>query len=147
VLNRAESRRQRRAQALHRVQPGGWVAQAALRACVRNRLLHRHLVRTVGAALQQSAVRPCELSEVGYDWSPADLTLASRLITQALRPGAALVMVHCTPHGPDFPLTRDAVHEHFMGMGGEQRPLRHVHASRLTPYRLDAFERCSTPST
>lgn len=81
------------------------------------------------------------LSEVGYFWSVSDLTLASQRITQALRPGAALVLVHWTPPVHDYPLTGDAVHDHFMSLSGDQQPLQHVSASRHATYRLDVFER------
>lgn len=86
------------------------------------------------------------LSEVGYYWSLPDLRLASQRISRALRPGAALVLVHWTPPVHDYPLTGDAVHDHFMSLSGDQQPLRHVSASRHATYRLDVFERAGLPA-
>lgn len=85
------------------------------------------------------------LSEVGYYWSRTDLALAAQRITLALRPGAALVLVHWTPPVHDYPLTGDAVHEYFMGLSGDQQPLRHLDASRHASYRIDVFEKAGPP--
>jgi SAM-dependent methyltransferase len=79
------------------------------------------------------------LSEVGYYWSPEALAQAHRALTERLAPGGHLLLVHWTPHVTDYPLTGDAVHEHFLAQGPPA--LRHRHGERAERYRLDFFER------
>ena len=88
------------------------------------------------------------LSEVGYYWSAADLRWASQRIVASLRDGATLVMVHWTPVVDDYPLTGDAVHQHFLNLHTDQpashrtgqRTLHRLVAQRESTYRLDVFE-------
>lgn len=81
------------------------------------------------------------LSEVGYYWSPADLTRAADLMLAALAPGAQLLLVHWTPVVPDYPQTGDEVHEFFLQKADPAGPLRHQHGHRADKYRLDLFTR------
>jgi SAM-dependent methyltransferase len=78
------------------------------------------------------------MSEVGYYWSRDDLARAGRWMLQALRPAGSLMLVHWTPEVPDYPLTGDAVHEHFVALaaGGH---LRHLSGQRYAQFRLDLF--------
>ena len=77
------------------------------------------------------------LSEVGYYWSPRDLDRAAALIARRLLPDGHLVLVHWTPHVPDYPMTGDAVHERLLA-----RPeFRHLGGVRAATYRLDVLER------
>lgn len=85
------------------------------------------------------------VSEVGYYWSRADLTRAGVWMLQALRPVGSLVLVHWTDPVPDYPLTGDQVHEHFIGLA-EGGALRHRHGETHPRYRLDVFE-ASTAAT
>ena len=77
------------------------------------------------------------LSEVGYYFSYEDLDRSIKLIQQALRPGATLILVHYTPYVPDYPLTGDEVHEAFMQMRG----VHQLRADRSERYRLDVWKR------
>lgn len=79
------------------------------------------------------------VSEVGYYWSRADLARASAWMLEALRPGSSLVLVHWTDPVPDYPLTGDQVHDHFVGLA-EGGALRHRHGETHPRYRLDVFE-------
>ena len=78
------------------------------------------------------------LSEVGYYWSPADLSKARRLIAAHLAPQGHLLLVHWTPYVEDYPLTGDEVHELFLNEGAPA--LRHRTGRRAEHYRLDLFE-------
>ncbi|MBC7923585.1 MAG: methyltransferase domain-containing protein [Ferruginibacter sp.] len=78
------------------------------------------------------------VSEVGYYWSAADLVRARQAITDGLRPGGHLLLVHWTPYVADYPLTGDAVHEAFLAVPDQ---LRHQFGQRHATYRLDRFER------
>ncbi|TGE07548.1 class I SAM-dependent DNA methyltransferase [Hymenobacter fodinae] len=80
------------------------------------------------------------VSEVGYYWSPADLRRASQQITDTLRPGGHLLLVHWTPPVHDYPLTGDDVHEFFLELAAPGGPLRHLKNERHKTYRLDLFE-------
>lgn len=84
------------------------------------------------------------LSEVGYYWSRADLHRAGERIVAALVEGATLMLVHWTPVVPDYPLTGDEVHMHFMALCSVNGPLRHVTAQAGDTYRLDVFERTAS---
>ena len=77
------------------------------------------------------------LSEVGYYWSPDDLTRAQDLLLAHLRIGGHLMLVHWTPWVHDYPLTGDEVHEAFLKRDG----LRLLHGHREENYRLDVLER------
>ena len=79
------------------------------------------------------------LSEVGYYWSREALARARRGLTERLQPGGHLLLVHWTPCVEDYPLTGDAVHEHFLQDGPPA--LRHRTGQRTERYRLDLFER------
>ena len=82
------------------------------------------------------------LSEVGYYWSPADLTRAADLLVAGLQPGGQLLLVHWTPPVHDYPLTGDDVHEFFLAKTTEDGPLRHLGGQRHENYRLDLLEKC-----
>ena len=120
------------------------VNDAALQAA-RQRLSAQPNVQLLKMVVPQEFPDACfdliVLSEVGYYWSHADLALASQRITQALNPGAALLLVHWTPAVHDYPLTGDEVHAHFMALSGDHQALRHVHLHRHATYRLDVFKR------
>lgn len=77
------------------------------------------------------------LSEVVYFWQRKDLERAADLLTARQPPGAHLVLVHYTPHVPDFPLTGDEVHDAWLARS-EWRLLRH---ERRDSYRLDVLEK------
>ncbi len=79
------------------------------------------------------------VSEVGYYWSMPDLVTARQMIVTHLLPGGHLLLVHWTPHVPDYPLTGDAVHEVFIARAEPE--LRHVGGERSDRYRLDLFAR------
>ena len=77
------------------------------------------------------------LSEVGYYWQRADLERTATLLAARQPPGAHLILVHYTPHVPDYPLTGDQVHQAWL-----RRPeWRLIDSSRADRYRLDLFER------
>jgi len=79
------------------------------------------------------------VSEVGYYWSMPDLVIARQMIVAHLLPGGHLLLVHWTPHVPDYPLTGDAVHEAFIARAEPE--LRHVGGQHSDRYRLDLFAR------
>ena len=81
------------------------------------------------------------LSEVGYYWSAADLARAAARMVAALDASGTLLLVHWTPRVADYPLTGDAVHEHFLALDTPAGGLRHVAGMRRETYRLDVFER------
>ncbi|RPD47204.1 methyltransferase domain-containing protein [Hymenobacter sediminis] len=81
------------------------------------------------------------VSEVGYYWSPADLTRTFDLMLQALPSGGHLLLVHWTPPVHDYPLTGDAVHDFFLEQAHLDGPLHHLHRERHATYRLDLLER------
>lgn len=78
------------------------------------------------------------VSEVGYYWSRDDLARAARWMLGALRPAGSLVLVHWTPTVPDYPLTGDDVHAHFLALAAAGE-MHHLHGERHAQYRLDAF--------
>ncbi len=79
------------------------------------------------------------VSEVGYYWSMPDLVSARWAIVAHLLPGGHLLLVHWTPHVPNYPLTGDAVHEAFIARAEPE--LHHVGGQRSDCYRLDLFAR------
>ncbi|MBW3129126.1 class I SAM-dependent DNA methyltransferase [Hymenobacter profundi] len=81
------------------------------------------------------------VSEVGYYWSPEDLTRAAKQLLAALPSGGQLLLVHWTPPVHDYPLTGDEVHEFFLQKAEANGPLRHVHGQRQETYRLDLLEK------
>ena len=83
------------------------------------------------------------LSEVGYYWSPPDLTRAADQMLAALPTGGQLLLVHWTPVVPDYPQTGDEVHEFFLNRAQPGGPLRRLAGHRAEKYRLDLFERQS----
>lgn len=78
------------------------------------------------------------VSEVGYYWSGADLDRAARWMLSALRAAGSLVLVHWTPVVPDYPLTGDDVHGHFLALADAGK-IRHLHGRRYAQYRIDTF--------
>jgi SAM-dependent methyltransferase len=80
------------------------------------------------------------VSEVGYYWSPTDLTRAAEQILNSLLPGGQLLLVHWTPPVHDYPLTGDEVHEFFLAKAAADGPLRHLTGQRHETYRLDLLE-------
>lgn len=87
------------------------------------------------------------MSEVGYFWSFNDLALASARIVDAMLPQGVLVLVHWTPLVAGYPLTGDAVHEHFLGLCTPGGPMRQTGADRELSYRLDVLERTAQPAS
>ncbi|RYC69935.1 MULTISPECIES: class I SAM-dependent DNA methyltransferase [Spirosoma] len=81
------------------------------------------------------------LSEVGYYLSLDDLTRARQRMIDTLSPGGHLLLVHWTPVVPDYPLTGDQVHDHFMAIAGAGQPLTHRLNQRADTYRLDLFQK------
>lgn len=81
------------------------------------------------------------LSEVGYYLSLPDLARAREEIIARLEPGGHLLLVHWTPHVPDYPLTGDEVHDLFVAGDGDGDGLRRLGGRRVDHYRLDLFER------
>ncbi|WP_133274102.1 SAM-dependent methyltransferase [Hymenobacter radiodurans] len=81
------------------------------------------------------------VSEVGYYWSPVDLTRAADQIVAGLAPGGQLLLVHWTPPVHDYPLTGDEVHDFFLQKALANGPLRHLHGQRHEQYRLDLLEK------
>ena len=81
------------------------------------------------------------LSEVGYYWSPADLTRAADRMVAALAPGGQLLLVHWTAPVHDYPLTGDDVHELFLTKTTADGSLRHLSGQRHKHYRLDLLEK------
>jgi SAM-dependent methyltransferase len=83
------------------------------------------------------------MSEVGYYWNAADLALAASRTVAALLPAGVLLLVHWTPVVADYPLTGDAVHEHFLGLGAAGGALVHRAHHREPTYRIDVFEKAA----
>ncbi len=79
------------------------------------------------------------LSEVGYYWQREDLERTATLLASHQPSGGHLILVHYTPHVPDYPLTGDQVHEAWR----ERPEWRLIDSSRADQYRLDLFERRS----
>ena len=69
------------------------------------------------------------------------LSLASRRIVDALLPNGVLVLLHWTPVVADYPLTGDAVHEHFLQRCSFERPMRWISNHREPTYRIDVMEK------
>lgn len=81
------------------------------------------------------------LSEVGYFLSREDLEKLAGLLTEHLQPGGQLLLVHWTPFVPEFPLTGDQVHDHFMDLALQKKHLKHLLHQRREKFRLDLFEK------
>ena len=81
------------------------------------------------------------LSEVGYYLVLDDLKRLRQKLLDHLTPGGHLLLVHWTPFVPDYPLTGDQVHEQFLNIAGEGKPLTHVLGQRADTYRLDLFQK------
>lgn len=80
------------------------------------------------------------LSEVGYYWSAADLTVAADKVIAALRRQASLLLVHWTAPVADYPLDGDDVHDYFFERAQQGR-IKQVQGARTEHYRLDLFRR------
>ncbi|WP_420146574.1 class I SAM-dependent DNA methyltransferase [Spirosoma sp.] len=81
------------------------------------------------------------LSEVGYYLSLRDLEQARQKMVEHVEKEGHLLLVHWTPFVPDYPLTGDQVHEEFLKMAGEDKPLTHLLNQRTDKYRLDLFKK------
>ncbi|GAB2532987.1 class I SAM-dependent DNA methyltransferase [Spirosoma aerophilum] len=81
------------------------------------------------------------MSEVGYYLVQDDLNRARQLMLDHLETDGHLLLVHWTPFVHDYPLTGDQVHEQFMELAGEEKPLRHLLGQRTDKYRLDLFQK------
>lgn len=114
------------------------LAQARLRLAGSPHVQVQHMA--VPNTFPDQALDLVVMSEVGYYWNAHDLARASSHIVDALRPQGVLLLVHWTPPVADYPLTGDAVHEHFLALCTPQGPLRHVAAHREETYRLDVLE-------
>ncbi|MDQ2779468.1 MAG: nodulation S family protein [Pseudomonadota bacterium] len=79
------------------------------------------------------------VSEVAYYWSAADLTRAADWMVHALKPNGTIVLVHWTDPVPDYPLTGDDVHRHFIDRAAMGQ-LRHRYGEWHPRYRLDVFD-------
>ncbi|MCK8493467.1 nodulation S family protein [Spirosoma sp. RP8] len=79
------------------------------------------------------------MSEVGYYLVIDDLKRARQLMVDHLDTNGHLLLVHWTPFVHDYPLTGDQVHEHFLEIAGEGKPLTHLLGQRTDKYRLDLF--------
>jgi cyclopropane fatty-acyl-phospholipid synthase-like methyltransferase len=78
------------------------------------------------------------LSEVGYYWTVSDLDRFICWVSSVLWPGGLCTLVHWTGE-TDYPMTGDAVHDHFLeATEGFLRPRLSV---RHQSYRLDALTR------
>ncbi|GAB3805082.1 SAM-dependent methyltransferase [Spirosoma humi] len=81
------------------------------------------------------------LSEVGYYLTLDDLQRARQQMLDHLTENGHLLLVHWTPFVPDYPLTGDQVHEEFLVVAGEGKPLQHLLGQRMEMYRLDLFQK------
>lgn len=81
------------------------------------------------------------LSEVGYFLSREDLEKLAGLMVEQSMPGGQLLLIHWTPVVPEFPLTGDEVHEHFMDLCRQKKHLKHLLHQRHEKFRLDLFEK------
>lgn len=77
------------------------------------------------------------VSEIGYYFSPRDLSNIRTAIARALTPGGHLLLVHYTGE-TNYPLTGDAVHDLFRARSEDWHLLRE---QTEEIYRLDLFER------
>jgi SAM-dependent methyltransferase len=79
------------------------------------------------------------LSEVLYYLSDADLELAAKLVTERVRPGGDVLLVHWLGETPDYPSTGDRASEAFMAA---VRPvLTTARQLRRELYRIDLLSR------
>lgn len=81
------------------------------------------------------------LSEVGYYLTLEDLQRTRQQMLDHLTENGHLLLVHWTPFVPDYPLTGDQVHEEFLAVAGEGKPLKHLLGQRMETYRLDLFQK------
>jgi SAM-dependent methyltransferase len=81
------------------------------------------------------------MSEVGYYLVLDDLNRARQQMLDRLETSGHLLLVHWTPFVPDYPLTGDQVHEQFLELAGEGKPLLHLLGQRTDKYRLDLFQK------
>ena len=81
------------------------------------------------------------LSEVGYYLVLEDLRRVRQQMLDHLTPNGHLILVHWTPFVPDYPLTGDQVHDEFLAIAGEGKPLKHLLGQRMEKYRLDLFQK------
>lgn len=81
------------------------------------------------------------LSEVGYYLNLDDLHILAKKITDHLEIGGQLIMVHWTPFVHDYPLTGNQVHDYFLSLSGDEKPLKHIAGQRKEKYRLDLLEK------
>jgi SAM-dependent methyltransferase len=75
------------------------------------------------------------VSEVGYYWSDADLTLAIERIAAAASGGGTVELVHFTPFVDEYPQTGDAVHAAFLADGRFELDF----SKRAERYRIDVL--------
>lgn len=81
------------------------------------------------------------LSEVGYYLSMPDLKILANKMIGHLNEGGQLIMVHWLPIVHDYPLTGDKVHNYFLSLSGNNKPLLHLSNQRKEKYRLDLFQK------
>lgn len=81
------------------------------------------------------------MSEVGYYLVLNDLIRARQQLVDQLETSGHLLLVHWTPFVPDYPLTGDQVHEQFLEISGDGKPLLHLLGQRTDKYRLDLFQK------
>lgn len=81
------------------------------------------------------------LSEVGYYLVLDDLKRTRQQMVDHLTQKGHLLLVHWTPFVPDYPLTGDQVHDEFLAIAGEGKPLNHLLGQRMEKYRLDLFQK------
>ncbi|WP_221392460.1 SAM-dependent methyltransferase [Dyadobacter sp. NIV53] len=81
------------------------------------------------------------ISEVGYYLAMSDLERLMEQILAHLETNGQLLLVHWTPEVHDYPLTGDEVHDAFMKLCGNGKPLKHLLNQREKTYRLDSFEK------
>ncbi len=77
------------------------------------------------------------LSEVAYYWDRGDLDRSASLLAARQPPGSQLLLVHFTPHVPDYPLTGDEVHKLWLARPEWRSLAGHLRES----YRVDLLER------
>jgi len=77
------------------------------------------------------------ISEVGYYWSRADLSIMAAFAGERLEPGGHLVLVHWIEGGDDKPLDGNEVHDRFIAEPGFVT----LGDDIRDPYRLTVCER------
>ncbi len=94
-------------------------------------------VGSLADPLREGAFELVVLSEVGYYFPEAELSLIGRHLVAHLEPGGVLLAAHWLGHSADHRLSGDRVHEILSALSG----LEHAHADRLTGFRLDCWRR------